>query len=965
MNDKARQAWQTLDLDGVAEGEEAERESWQHIALSLCDRSDALSCLVAIQGLSAYEESELHAGRSTSEWRALGQHYVDCCLHRLGLTPRYAEVLDVRFPWVFGRSVRELVESLREGGLEYREFAEALFATRDPLFWFEAAPLLARLSIAKADSKTLDSLVAIAKEEFADAPWIDFLVRQATLQAESAFPGRQPAERVAFAGGEAEEGMAVLRGMKVPLPKGTVSSLAGLQRSLDPAGERSVILRVSVESLGEFLSLGAVVIAHEERSVHPGFARIWALDTSGERLLVDSMHVPGYEYRTWKEQEGLMALYGNAALVFWKDGKPEDVLCEHDPDLALVGGTESDTLEPDAGRARQEELAKQATQACNDVPRAWQLYGQALLAQLRADELEDDNADGPVERWYGQARTRFVRAEWAHQVYAQALEKWGQFEEAAIAWNDAFCLDGHDARNLLGIARTRAREGLTSAAVWAARGALTADPSMLDAWRLRAELAASAGDDDLARLAAAIVLQVEPEDASAHQILGRCAETKEELAEALGHYDRAATSGDASHLARASIVAARMGDAEGALQRALAVVDNSPEEFVNHLRGSHCFVAMGQGEDALGILEFALSRFGPHEALVGGYVQRITDLLTEKECEERVIAFLDSWSEYERPLVDFGVSLSSAGHSDLALRCFDAADLVQADSLNPRWQKVQCHMQANQGQKAAELLEGVLEETTMPHAFALWIELRASRDADACWERLGKADASHNPALVWASARYLAGLRGDEESANGLSERLLGIGVGALESAMHFLLHNRALVLAGSLLPMLEAHPDAASNRENRLLLQALFASREGEELAASELLHTMHKDFSDATVTWQEMAIVLRAGSSEALTLLAEKALRGVLRGAPESFGDSCMERGYLASAVAMDGDFAALESLISAYPKNNAILASAVRVAHQRSDVHTSRWQEMLGEVAPGLNSRIQEELSKGAKA
>ena len=61
--------------------------------------------------------------------------------------------------------------------------------------------------------------------------------------------------------------------------------------------------------------------------------------------------------------------------------------------------------------------------------------GEALLALLRLGNLDSD--ERRVERWVAETRERFPDAEWAYQIYADALELWERWPEALIAWCDA------------------------------------------------------------------------------------------------------------------------------------------------------------------------------------------------------------------------------------------------------------------------------------------------------------------------------------------------------------------------------------------------------------------------------------------------------------------------------------------------------------------------------------------------
>tara|TARA_R110002096_G_scaffold299503_3_gene494062 strand:+ start:22085 stop:24997 length:2913 start_codon:yes stop_codon:yes gene_type:complete len=944
----AEDAWQSLNITALEECSEPLGEPsshWQQIALALSHRRDALDCMAAVEALATCDSDTRLAGRTLGGWSLLGKAYIDSSLLSLGLEPKYGFPGDRTYPQFFSSQVANCVSLYRTGAPGYEEFSSALLASNDPLLWYEGAPLLARLAIMQGDGSVLRELHSIATENFREAPWYSFLEEQVALYEQTDI-GRCVEVRTFFAEEAKAEADAVLRMLGGELGS-ELTSLAGIQARIDSKHERSAILTLDKAQLCEFLAAGATVVVHEERPVHPGFSKLCAFDESSEIVLVDSMLTPGRELRRWQEQESRMHLYGASALVVLGE---KAIALVHDEGLATLGVTETTQHDPELGRARQEQLARLAVESCKDIPRAWQLHGLALFAQLAAEELEGKNADGPMEQWYGHARTRFAEAEWAHQIYAQALEEWGLFEEAAIAWNDAYRLDSFDARNLLGIARTRAREGLVNAAIPYARRALCADPGALDAWRLRAELAASVEDTAAASQAASIVLLAKPDDPTGHRIIGSQAERDDSLQQALEHFDSAAEGGNTSHLARASMLAARLGDFEGAQARALAVLERDPENYANHLRASECFVRTGSVDDAVGVLEYALSRFGPHEALVIGYSERIIDLLSEEDCTARVRAFLESWGEYEQPLTNLGQSLSTAGRLALAIECFERAHRAGPDSLNPIWQQVQSYVRNDSRDAANELLKDMLEKTPLPHAHALWTELNGAATPDACWESLGKADAESDPVLVWASARFLADERGDEEAVAGLTERLLGVPIRAIGSALGYLVQTKALSLAGHLIPMLEQHSNAKDGLENTLHSRSLYAYHTGDLQMAATLLDEMHSEFPSSTVTWQELTMVLEAGNADVLRRLSDKALRALRRGSPESFGDGMTEQANLAAAEMLAGEFGPMEDLLEAHPLCIPALECAAKAAYANHRERADAWMEKLAALAPG---------------
>ncbi len=967
MDTDSHTCWQNLDLREFAQIT-SERESpeqwWQDIVLSVCGERGALRCIEAIDALQEGAQEQEVGGRTVAAWVEVGKHYVDQCLLSLGAAAQYEEGAVLQVPRYCSIGV---VPDLLQGHSDAKalhRLSTYAFASNDPLFWFDAALPLVRLAIAHKDAEILSTLHSICKERYSKAPWFS-LVDSLCLRCEGGTRSQSakvdPVDITPLPPEEGHRALAHLQSESREAAPSRVVSLAGLQAIVDPSHTRSVVVRLTWSTLDAFLRSGAIVIVHEERPIKAGFARLWDVDVEHSRVLADSMHVLGWECRSWEEQEAKMEHYGSCCFVLWPSEVPGEYSECHDENLATLGAVEEDQLDAQAGRARREELARLAVEACPDIPRAWQLHGIALLEQQKARELEEGTADGKVEKWYAQARTLFARAEWAHQIYAQALELWGQFEEAAIAWNDALHLDARDARNVLGIARTRAREGMNTAAQFAAREALALDPSDVDAWRLNGELALISGSEKIAELAGRIVLQVEPTDATSHRILADCAEKRGELSEALAHLDRASQKGGSASLARGSIVAARMGDSEGALQRASAALDREPEDFANHLRLSECFVRSGMWEDAIGVLEFALSRFGPHSPLVQAYIDRIGKLLPLPAVQEKVRVCIQNWSEYEQAIVDLSLCLANQGYLALAEECSDTALTANPESLNPQWKRVEMCMRNGKRKQASEILGPMLEKVTLPHAFAVWTELHGDTQTDEVWQVLAKADASHNPALVWGAAHYLATLRGEDETASGLQERMWGIGTQALGAGMHFLLHTHSHKLAKHLLPLLVQHPEAESDQESILQLQALCAFRFGQGSEGCAFLVERVEKNTDTIVSWEELKWALGAGCGESLQGLAKKALTRVVRESPESFGDGMVERSYVAAADALLDNFSGITQLLDEHPTNLFVLECAARAAHMRNNTLSERVKSVLEEIAPGLALTLEREWEK----
>ncbi len=980
-----QQYWLHLDLRSLERCQRTEplspSNSWRTVALAACGRMSVLRCRQALNSLAECEDEEVFAGRSATEWKLLGQRVLAEGLSRAGATELA--------PSSSASAVRLTQDVLAEVMVAQQPLVALralLFDSADPLLWNGAAPVLARLAVGAEDKDCLTELYAKVNAEFSAAPWFPFVERQQALACwklglpvdgrlaellDELLPSRESAQWFGHAGaadvqtpasfpeGEGDAALLALGGERKAQ---VIRSLAGLRIALDPDEERSALCRLTPEVLKQALSQRIRVVVHEERPEYPGFSLLRALAMPQRVVLVDLLEHAGSELRTWDEQSERMALYGASALLLAEGDSDEvaDWLAEqHDEGLELLGISEPDVQDPQAGRARLEQLTRQAAEACPDIPRAWQLHGGALIQQLVAGELEQGNEDGPVERWYAGARIRFERAEWAHQVYAQALEEWDQHEEAAIAWCDAWALDPQDPRNLIGMARGRLREGLTEAAIGPTDDALAARPEATDAWRLRAELALRTGDDDTAQFASEVALQVSPEHPETRRIAASCAERSGDLGQALEHLDQAVDAGDERCLTRAALVAARLGDFDGAQERTLAAMREFPSNPASYIRASTCYRRLGEVDDAVGVLEYGLSRSGPRADIIEAYANAVAELLDTEDCAAKVEEFVGDWEEHERVVLTFGSALAHAGRLDQAIVAFDHMLEQDPDSLNAKWRKVQSCMQYDGQAEAKRLLPDLLQ-SPLAYPYALWAELVVDEDPDGAWEALANADAESEPAFVWVTAHFLAEARGDSATVDGLKQRLLSIPARALNQVAQYAVDMGAPWLGEHCVTLLKQHEDTAATKETILSVSAKLLERKGEVALAAEQLQLLHQEVPGSVVTPEELRCCLNGGHAEAVAALAEKRLQFILNEGPEGAGDGYLERAYAAAAGGLRGDFGPLTSLLEQASPHPEVVACALRATANRNPELAQRCRETLSKAAPGLLHCLEREIA-----
>ena len=733
------------------------------------------------------------------------------------------------------------------------------------------------------------------------------------------------------------------------------TSLAGLRSALETSGCRVVRCSLTVEKLTGLLEAGASVIVAEERSSSTGFARLVGYEKTSGLLLVERFDGVGAVLRIWDDQARRCALYGFGCVAILPDSAGS-LASFHDARLDALDASEADLREAHAGRGRTAHLSAEAVALCPEVPRAWQLRGEALAAQARAGELEGSPADGPLEAWYAEARSRFEVAEWAHQTYAEALESWSLVTEAAIAWADALSLDHRDYRNALGLSRNRLKQGYGTAALHLAGDALARAPDVLATWEHFAVTAFELGRDQEAARAAALVLELDAKNAVALRVRGVTLERKGELAAAAAvHAEASVASAEAAPALRAALAAMRLGRFEQARDFAVQAMQRDPTDVEAYLLAARAFRALGNGADVLGVLEFALSRVGPESELVTAYASALCDFVPDQVLAEKVARVTSAWTELGDALLTFADALFDRGERQLAEHVYGAAAAADQEGLNPPWRRAKAYVRGGQ----LELAEQLLKELTQrrPHTYFVILSYCVGRALghEAPLEDLGRASADVHPALVFGVTQHAAARAGDASLARALEQRLFGLPADALVDAGRFLADHRLFDDALALLDLAARHPRAEQALADRLRLEQLVSYRRGEVEKACSLSLGYHREHADWPVADVELAAATQSTDTAALRELAQKRLDFLLRGANQRWSDGMRERALLASVAYRDGDASAFDTLLEQHRTHQELL-KVVHGAYGRArDVRAERIETELEGLAPGLLRRI----------
>jgi len=739
-----------------------------------------------------------------------------------------------------------------------------------------------------------------------------------------------------------QEGRAVLRRL---LGRADVaaepSSLGGLAARLREAGQAPARCLLDEAKLAALLAEGARVVLAEERPVGTGFVEVLGYDPRLGLVRVARFDRPGAALRSFPEQGRLSALHALGALVL-PAGKARKHHRVDEPRLSILDAAEPDVRGADTTRARAAHRTELALDACPDVPRAHQLHGEALFEQLRAGELETSRADGPLEAWYASARLQFEQAEWAHQIYARCLDQWNASHEAAIAWADARALDDADYRNALGLSKNRLRQGYAHSARTLAAEALARVPEQPEAWAALAESALAAEAWPLAELCAHALLSVEPKAASAQRVLGLALERRGDLRAALEVHVAAAGGSDDDGAAaqRASLACLRLARHVQAKDLALLAMERDPGASEAYLLASMAFSALGERDDARGVLAFGLSRVGPEPLLGERYAALLAGSPASDQRKEALAHALKVWGEHELMLLALADALSDAGDLEASAPFFDRAHQSSGRGVGSVFREARALVRRGHFARAEALLAPLAEQSDNAFVVGLLHGLRQKLGHAPSLETLRRASPDAQPALVWGLTHAMALRLGESDLQQALEERLFGLPAEALVEAARFCAEHTLTDAAAALLGLRERHrrPGVHPQLLHRAA-HALAVARE-DHAEAARLSHAHHTGEDSGEVSAEELDAALDAAAFDTLDLLASKRQGWLHAGAPASEGDGAREAVLIAVARAARGEQAAIDAVSEQYARHPAldavlsrpVLRSIVRLRGER---------------------------------
>ncbi|MBX3269549.1 MAG: hypothetical protein KF729_04780 [Sandaracinaceae bacterium] len=575
-------------------------------------------------------------------------------------------------------------------------------------------------------------------------------------------------------------------------------TMAHARAALAAAGAHAVRAVATPAALEAALEQGVVVVLEEELATETGFTVVLGLEPVSQVLLLSDPRRGGAYLQTVGERAGRAALHGGGALFVAGTGAEGLARAaalaargvSDDPRLEAIDRCDLDERGEPPPRARVDVLAQDAIALAPELPMGHRRLGESMLEQLRAGRL----AGGRMERWVALTRTGFPDAEWALQIYAQALERWGRHAEAGIAWADAHARDPWDERNTYGMARACAWMGERDEAERLLRRTLSLRHGHAPALARLAEARLEAGDLDAAREASALAEDLAPTDREVLTVRASVLEAEDRFDDAIARLDaaREAHPDDAAVASRCLWRHSHAGRWAEAAAIADAMLARDPGEPLNWADAAA--VAFGHG-DAEGALELGLAgieRCGPARALVDELARALGTLLDETRrasvlsrlerlLASRAMALMDLAAELTRRRLDEdGVAL--------ALR---VAEILSFDANGP-WRAAQTilalpEVRGSYADEVRRLLEATIARAgRYPHPRAVLALTIVEEDPRAALELVRDADVHFDPAVVWIAQRRVQLAAGDDADAARTDERLRELAPDALLGAAGF-----------------------------------------------------------------------------------------------------------------------------------------------------------------------------------
>jgi len=338
---------------------------------------------------------------------------------------------------------------------------------------------------------------------------------------------------------------------------------------LDDAGFDTWRVEAELPALKRLIRAGVPVLVEEAYAASNHVAVATGFDDNRDVL---ELHDPiSHQVREtpYEDLAGLRNLSNHGGLVAVPRTDPRRraaidearvVECEY---IALVDRAWASYEAGDVAGA--DELCARALEIEPAYELAW-MY-RFRRARERVQRATGDRAD--ILEVLAEVTHRWPDDEWPQQLLGQALMFDNRFDEARAAFERARQRDPDDPQNWAMIAECHLRAGQTDLAYDALVESLARGHSQVRAHENLASLACERDERELAWVCNDVALELAPDNAFNHGVRGRLLEREGELEASAASYDRALSLDPRLDWAasRRALVAARLGDLDGAVDR--------------------------------------------------------------------------------------------------------------------------------------------------------------------------------------------------------------------------------------------------------------------------------------------------------------------------------------------------------------------------------------------------------------
>jgi tetratricopeptide (TPR) repeat protein len=617
------------------------------------------------------------------------------------------------------------------------------------------------------------------------------------------------------------------------------------------------------------LEAGHLVFLEEERPVGSRLVRILGADPIGRLLLVDDGERP--VVRTWNEQLRRGALFSNAGLVVIVGDQDA---ADHDPRFDVLDTCLQDEDGVRRPAAQVAHLAREAIAALPDVPYPYLLLGDALLEQMESaggiwPSIREEFTD-----WYGQVKERFGDAEWSMQAYGRYLECDERFEEAGIAWSDAYFSDPEDERNGSRRARALFELGYLDAAEDMLATALLIDPTMGHALRLKSQLSLARSDLVEGEFFTRLVLDFDPHWGD-WLLLANILEAGEDLERSVEAIEQAMVLGPDKPAPRVRRWRRARNDGEWSRARleALELSQRWPHWPVAWRIRSRTAFCLGEGSQAIALALEGARRCDLDTQLLEELVTAAVIFLAPTELSELVATLEELLAGNTNPLMDIAQYLLVHHHLELAQDLLGRLYQASPGNLNLAWRL--CRTLAEDPDPSPTrrtivdtLLQNILtERPEFSPGAALWGHLIVDEDPQAALDLVNAADVTYHTIVLWeVAARALDKLDRAAEAA-ALRQRFATLSAANLEPDFDFLLHTGRGHVALNILGMMTAER-TPTDREYNMSSRAHWAIGEREKaVEIMGMVKSREEDDFAHMMIWDKRWDELAAHSQASLT--------------------------------------------------------------------------------------------------